>query len=304
MSISVVIPAYNASLFIAETLRSVLAQTYPVNDIIVVDDGSTDNTADIAESFGAPVRVFRQPNARQAAARNFGVSQATSEWIAFLDADDLWLPHKIERQLAELARNPHADLCYTGCTWLVQQGSTATLGPAFPAPPASHIRQALLKEVTFLPSSVLMRRSAFLAVGGFNPRYRFGTEDYDLWLRLRHHGTHFAACTEPLTLYRRHDNNTSINLSWFEECMEIHRLLIHPHLPPAIRRRESNIFYSTHEVGAAYALREKGDPKALAMMLAAIRHRPLYEPHRYLVLAHMLYQRFFRPDPPRQSQVR
>jgi len=136
VSISVVIPAYNASLFIAETLRSVLAETYPFNDFFFIDTASTENTADIAESFGASVRVFRQPNARQAAARNFGVSQATSEWIAFLDADDLWLPHKIERQLAELARNPHADLCYTGRTWLVQQGSTATFSaPPFPLRP-------------------------------------------------------------------------------------------------------------------------------------------------------------------------
>lgn len=95
-----------------------------------------------------------------------------------------------------------------------------------------------------------------------------------------------------------------MSLSWFDECMEINRLLIYPHLPPAIRRRESNIFYSTHEAGAAYILRDKGDPRALAMMAAAIRHRPFHDSHRYKVLAHMLYQRLIHAHPPRQSQVR
>jgi glycosyltransferase involved in cell wall biosynthesis len=91
MSISVVIPAYNASRFIAATLESVLGQTLPADEIVVVDDGSTDDTAAIAESFGPPVRVFRRPNSRQGASRNFGVKQTSSEWIAFTDADDLLL---------------------------------------------------------------------------------------------------------------------------------------------------------------------------------------------------------------------
>src|ERR1035441_5323830 len=109
MSISVVIPAYNRSRFIAETLESVLAQTLQPDEVLVVDDGSTDDTAAIAESFVPRVRVFRRSNQKQAAARNFGVMQATSEWIAFNDADDLWDPNKLELQMEELARHPEAD---------------------------------------------------------------------------------------------------------------------------------------------------------------------------------------------------
>src|ERR1035437_8266655 len=93
MSISVVIPAYNASRFIAATLQSVWGQTVPADEIVVVDDGSTDDTAAIAESFGPPVRAYRRPNSRQGASRNFGVKQTSSEWIAFTDADDLWEPN-------------------------------------------------------------------------------------------------------------------------------------------------------------------------------------------------------------------
>src|ERR1035437_9648809 len=101
MSISVVIPAYNASRFIAATLESVLSQSLPADEILVVDDGSTDNTVAIAAWFPPPVRVLSIPNSKAGAARNFGVSQAQTEWVAFLDADDLWEENKLERQMEE-----------------------------------------------------------------------------------------------------------------------------------------------------------------------------------------------------------
>jgi glycosyltransferase involved in cell wall biosynthesis len=99
MSISVVIPAYNAAQFIRETLDSVLNQTLPADEVLVIDDGSTDETASIAESYGSAVRVFRRPNLKQSVSRNFGVQEAKSEWIAFNDADDIWESNKLERQM-------------------------------------------------------------------------------------------------------------------------------------------------------------------------------------------------------------
>jgi glycosyltransferase involved in cell wall biosynthesis len=106
MRISVIIPAYNVEVFLSETIVSVLKQTYPVDEVIVVDDGSTDRTADIAESFDGVVHVIRQDNAGASFARNRALRHASGDIIAFLDADDLWEPHKLERQIAYLAAHP------------------------------------------------------------------------------------------------------------------------------------------------------------------------------------------------------
>jgi glycosyltransferase involved in cell wall biosynthesis len=290
MSISVVIPAYNRSRFIAETLESVLAQTLPPDEVLVVDDGSTDDTAAIAESYAPRVRVFRRSNQRAAAARNFGVQQATSEWIAFNDADDLWEPNKLERQMEELARHPETDICYTGHALLIQKGDTATIGRVTYAPPAADIRKSLFKSVTFLTGSVLIRRSTLLAANGFDPTC-YKNEDYELWLRLLHAGAKFAACREPLFQYRRHGQNTSMDMAWFDECMEVYGRLVRPHLPRATGWITYLKFLSEHEGDLAYTLREQGNPAHLAMMTRSILHWPFNDPHRYKVLLHMLYTR-------------
>jgi glycosyltransferase involved in cell wall biosynthesis len=107
-TVSVIIPCYNGARFLRETLGSVLAQTHPVCEVIVVDDGSTDDSAAVAESFGPPVRVIRQANQGESVARNRGLDEAQGEWIAFLDADDVWLPEKTERQLRTIAPDMRA----------------------------------------------------------------------------------------------------------------------------------------------------------------------------------------------------
>jgi glycosyltransferase involved in cell wall biosynthesis len=112
--ISAVIPCYNAAAYIGETIRSVLAQTQVPDEILVVDDGSTDGSFDVASQFGHPVRVIRQPNAGECAARNRGLDEVRGGWVAFLDADDVWEPTKIERQ-AEAVRGRDDVICaHTG----------------------------------------------------------------------------------------------------------------------------------------------------------------------------------------------
>ena len=167
MSISVVIPAYNAERFLAETLESVLAQTLPADEILVIDDGSADATGSIAESYAPRITVFRRPNGKAAAARNFGVEQATGDWIAFLDADDVWHPGKLERQMQELQSNPGADLCYTSMTALVHDGDQTKAGDLMIAPSPGEIRRSLARRCAILPSSVVIRRSTFHEAGGF-----------------------------------------------------------------------------------------------------------------------------------------
>lgn len=106
---TVVIPAYNAARTLDEAIRSVLAQTVAASDILVIDDGSTDDTADIAARYGGTVRVIRQGNAGAAAATTVGFRNVSAPFVAGLDADDIWLPEKAERQLERFARGPHVD---------------------------------------------------------------------------------------------------------------------------------------------------------------------------------------------------
>jgi glycosyltransferase involved in cell wall biosynthesis len=292
MSISVVIPAYNAAQFIRETLDSVLNQTLPADEVLVIDDGSTDETASIAESYGSAVRVFRRPNSKQSVSRNFGVQEAKSEWIAFNDADDIWESNKLERQMAELSRHPEADLCYTGRILLVQNGRTAKLGPVIHVPPAEGIRKSLFRKTTFLPSSVIIRKSAFLAVGGFDPHFELG-QDWELWLRLLRAGTKFAACTEPLVQYRIHPSSVSRNaMRSLQAGKEIYRRHVLPQLPRHTKWILHQRSQSEQEAIASFTMREMGDPRHLSMMALSIVRYPFNDPHRYKVLAYMLYTRF------------
>jgi glycosyltransferase involved in cell wall biosynthesis len=292
MSISVVIPTYNGSRFIAETLESVLAQSLQPDEVLVIDDGSTDDTAAIAESFAPRVRVIRCSNQRQSAARNFGAQQASSEWIALIDHDDIWEPNKLEEQMEEIARYPEADLCYTGLVLLIQKGDSATLGPVWGVPPAKDIRKALFSGVTFLPSSVLIRRSTLLSVNGFDPKICNGNEDYDMWLRLLHAGAKFAACRKPLVQYRRHEGCSALrDRAWFDECMGIYTRMVLPYLPRYTGWITHFKYMSIHEKNLAYTLCKQGNPAHLAMMAKSVLHWPFNDPHRYKALIRMLYTR-------------
>jgi glycosyltransferase involved in cell wall biosynthesis len=291
MSISVVIPAYNASMFIADTIRSVLAQTLPADEVLVIDDGSTDNTGAIAAGFGPPVRVIRTPNSGLPATRNFGVREAKSEWIAFVDADDIWEPNKLERQMQELSRTPEADLCYTGRIVLIHQGDSTRLGDVVPVPPAAKIEQELLKQCKFPPSCVVIRRSVFLAVGGHDTSFNY-VEDWELWLRLLNAGVRFIDCPEPLLQYRvSPGNKTSNAIPMLEGADRVYRMHIMPRYRGPARWLRYFAFRAQQESIAAQTLRAKGDPRQLPMMAASILHRPFYSPIRYKIMAHMLYTR-------------
>lgn len=291
MSVTIIMPAYNASRFLREAIDSALGQTLSPDEVIVVDDGSTDDTATIAENYGPPVRVFRRPNARQAASRNFGVTQAKSEWVAFHDADDIWERNKLELQLKELTRHPEADVCYTGHVLLMQEGETTRRGTESLPPDPGKVREALYEGPALLIGCTMMRRATFLEFGGFNAKYRY-TEDYEFFLRLLMAGIGFVACPEPLLLYRRHGTNTVTGLSWMEECLDLHRQYIYPSLPKRMARSSWNAFRSEREAEAAYTLRKLGDPRCSRFMARSIIHRVFFQPLRYKVLAHMMYSRF------------
>ncbi len=204
-SISVVIPAYNAARFLRSTLESVLAQSYPVSECIVIDDGSVDSTADIVAEFGHPVVLISQTNQGVAAARNRGVSEATSELIAFCDADDVWRPDKLALQVQALAENKDASAVFCGVV-IVDAELEPLDEPPTPDFPSLDLASLVHHRAGDVPpavaSTLLARRDTLMAVGLYDGAFS-DAADRDLVVRLRKVGP-FVGTTERVTLYRDH----------------------------------------------------------------------------------------------------
>jgi glycosyltransferase involved in cell wall biosynthesis len=199
-AVTVIIPAYNGERFIRRAVDSVLGQTFPVSQVIVVDDGSNDRTREIvAGEYAGRVTLIQQENCGPAMARNAGLRIATGAFIGFLDADDWWEPEKIETQLRVLKEHPEAVGNYTGLRIVSDAGEHL-----IDLKPVEHtnLRETLRWcNPGIPPSSVLLRRSAIEMLGsGFDER-QMGSEDWNLWFRLIVIGP-FCICPEPLTDYR------------------------------------------------------------------------------------------------------
>jgi glycosyltransferase involved in cell wall biosynthesis len=290
MSIAVVIPAYNSARLIGATILSVLEQSLPADEIIVVDDGSTDDTAAVAESFGPGVKVFRCQNGGQAAARTFGTQLATSDWISYLDHDDLWDPRKLERQMEELVRHS-ADFCLTGRINFSETDGHKTFGRVFPGCPIDAVRERFFAGEIPYGSAVMVRRSAVLALGGFRTDLRI-CDDWDMWLRLYHAGAKFASCPEPLHLYRIHRHNASSNrLLMYHEQVRVYKEQVLPYLPTYKKWFEMTRFYSVRKGEVAYRFRQARDSRYALWMGQSILHWPFDDLYRYKVFAHMVLTR-------------
>lgn len=179
--VSVIIPTYNRGWILKEAVDSVLGQDFKDFELIVVDDGSTDSTRDILETYGQDIIVVRQANRGVSAARNRGVGEASGQLISFLDSDDLWLPRKLSRQVDFFNTNPEAVICQTEEIW-IRNGVRVN-------PKKRHhkfsgmIFEPSLALCLVSPSAVMIRRSLFDAVGLFDESLS-ACEDYDLWLRI------------------------------------------------------------------------------------------------------------------------
>jgi glycosyltransferase involved in cell wall biosynthesis len=195
--VSVIVPVYNGERFLAEALNSIFAQDYRPIEVIVVDDGSDDRTAEIARDF-ADIRCLRQSNQGLAAARNAGIREAHGEFIAFLDADDLMLPNKLTVQMQYLLDHPEV-----GCVLCRQK---PLWEPDTPIPAWLRPDRVFGDPGGVIPPSALVRRVSIQRAGGFDPTYRVaeGME----WLgRLRDAGVRIAVVPEVLMLRRIHDSN-------------------------------------------------------------------------------------------------
>ena len=211
MNISVIIPAWNAAETIAETLESLLAQTYSSWEAIVVDDGSSDETAAIAASFAerdARIRVISQPQGGVSAARNAGIALARYDWLLFLDADDWILPQHLERMTDALMSNPDLDAVHCGWTRVASDGK---LDAEQRCHQSGELFDVFARTNAFATTSVcVVRRSLVEAVGGFDPSF-FTSGDWDLWQRIARTGAYFGAIPDALVRYRMRMDSLSLD---------------------------------------------------------------------------------------------
>ena len=218
--VSVVIPVYNGEAFVEQTIASVSAQDYQALEILVIDDGSTDNSLAVigACPIGVPLRVLRQQNRGVAAARQTGVSASAGEYVAFVDQDDWWREDKIAKQVELFQGDSSLALVHTRAAYY-DQFSGAFVPPinsfATPHELVGHCYERLLMENLICNSTVMVRRSAFDAVGGFDLSIGGNTvADYALWLRLARKFT-FGFLSEELAVFRLHPGQGT----WRREVM-------------------------------------------------------------------------------------
>ena len=196
--VSVVIPVYNAEKYLEETLASVFAQTYPHIEIVAVDDGSKDRSIQILEQYPGRIHVIKQSNSGAAAARNRGAREAKGKWIAFLDADDLWMPDKVQRQLETCSEYAwsHTDSVFFGG---VNDGRKDS---DFTEKYQGQILEQLICSNFVGTSTLMIQRQVFLDAGGFDESLR-SIQDWELWIRIaRQHPIGYMDA--PLMKYRVH----------------------------------------------------------------------------------------------------
>lgn len=205
--VTVVIPTYNAARYLAEAVESALNQTYADREVLVVDDGSTDRTPFLLEQYGSAIRTIRKPNGGTPSALNEGIRQARGEWIAWLSADDAFLPEKLAKQMAYAEAHPECALIYTN--WFVVDGRGKTVSHL--ASPTFRSRadqvEKLLRGCVINGSTTLVRREVYLRAGLFDESLP-QAHDWDMWLRLAR-DYRFGHVAEPLVRYRWHGENMS-----------------------------------------------------------------------------------------------
>ena len=213
--VSIIMPAYNAAAFISEAITSVIEQTYSHWELIIIDDGSTDQTAAIVRKFqqtDSRISYYYQCNTKQAAARNNGVAKAKGEWIAYLDADDLWLKNKLEKQLTTASLSA-ATVIYTGGYIFDYQNNSKIPYPTEYGPLKGEEMYRKLFIANIVPIlSVIIKKDLVQKIGQQDESLNMvGCEDLDYWLRLAKYGASFYGIEENLFLYRTNPSGISRN---------------------------------------------------------------------------------------------
>jgi glycosyltransferase involved in cell wall biosynthesis len=218
-TVSVVIPAYNHASYLRQTIASALAQTWRDFETIVIDDGSTDNTAEVAASFGDAIRYIRQANRGIAGARNTGIKQARGEFISLLDDDDLWEPDYLESVIPIFRQYPDTMAVHTGWQGIDKTGRKLPARSTTTVPPAQTY-ETLIAGGFFTGACVTIRKTCLDQVGLFDETLQ-GCDDLDLWLRISRTHT-FRGVSKVLVLYRMHEGGLSANgLHMFRDYLKV-----------------------------------------------------------------------------------
>ena len=246
-TVSVVIPTYNYAHFLPRAVESVLTQTLPASEVIVVNDGSTDNTPDVLARYGDRIRVIHKRNEGLPAARNTGAMLASGDLIAFLDSDDAWLPRKLELQVRRFGSEPDLGLVHCGVRDVDSKG----------VPLREHLdglegwvalELLLFRRAVILGggSAAVVRRSAFLEVGGFDTRFRH-SEDWDFYYRVASvYKVGFVP--EILVHYRLHGGNMHRNVRAMEQAMLLAYAKAFAAGSPGLRRVRRQCYGNLHAV--------------------------------------------------------
>ena len=271
--VSVVVPAYNAERTIGASLASIAAQTVTELEVIVVDDGSTDDTVRVAQAAGSrDLRVICQANAGHAAARNTGICAARGRYVAFLDADDLWLPDKLQRQIDEIQRNPKMRALQTGAARV--DNELRLLWIEHCRPSADQLWDTLcFRNMPGLMSTLLIERALFEEVGLFDPSLVI-LQDWDLALRLARVGQ-LHSIPEILTAYRFHMSQSSNVEIHIEPGLRVlGKLFSDPELPRRIRSREREAYARFYAMLSGGSVKVGQYDRAVHWGLRALRSDP------------------------------
>lgn len=271
--VSVVVPCFNGARYLREAIDGALAQTYGDVEVVVADDGSTDDSVAIVASYGERVRGLRQANAGPSAARNLALRSATGEFVALLDADDRFHPDKLARQVDVLRARPDASIVH--CGWRLVDGEGCELPErGWPRLDGDVLDTLVLGNLVH-PVSVVLRRAAVDDVGGFDERCPVN-EDWDLFLRASRRGARWACVDEALCDYRIHPGQSHERLALVHGVARdiLRRLFADGALPEAIRRLEPRAWEAADLRAAAELYAAGATAEADVAFARAARRRP------------------------------
>ena len=275
--VDIVIPTYNCAAYIGKALESVFSQGDHSFRILVVNDGSTDDTEDVLQPYMDRIEYFSKPNEGVVATRNYALERLESEFVAFLDADDVWLPGKIDKQIAVLTSDASVGGVYGNARLIDHEGASRNRVYV-----SQEIREELVPDIypfLFLknpiPTSTLILRREHLETAGKFDDALPGTEDYDMWLRVAR-STRLQYIDEPLALYRVHGSNISNNLlaRHRDNLIILYRHLEHsPEIHGALGRRLSERLAREHYSYAYWLYKAGRRFSAAAQLLPLARYK-------------------------------
>lgn len=255
--VSVIIPTYNSAHFIIEAVDSVLAQTFTDFEVLVIDDGSKDNTKEVlTEKYGNSIQYFYKENSGVSKARNFGIEKAKGKYVAFLDSDDAWIPEKLEKQIVALEKNPANKACYSSF-YLCDENLNPTGINSSERKADALTDLLLIGNVVATPSTVIAEKELFQQVGGFDDQLS-QCADWEMWIRLATK-TEFIYIDEPLLKYRIHGANMSKNAALLEKdtILLMEKGFALPNLPSSVKAKKNEALAKVYMVSAGTYFRAK-----------------------------------------------